>query len=56
MGEWAVYIHVFLTSTIVEGKWLALRSYLFTSGDRVPCTHFMGIPVDPRPGLVDMEK
>jgi hypothetical protein len=46
-----VEIHIFLTSALVGGEWLASRPGRFTPG-----THCIGGWVDPRAGLDDMEK
>jgi hypothetical protein len=50
-GGMDVYIQVFLTSAIVGGEWSASPQ-----AERVPITHWIGGWVDPRAGLVDMEK
>jgi hypothetical protein len=51
-----VYIHVFLTSALVGGEWLASRPGRFTPGERDPGTHWAGGWVGPRAGLDDVEK
>jgi hypothetical protein len=51
-----VQIHVFLTSTLVGGEWLASRPGRFTPGERAPGTHWIGGWVKPRAGLDDVEK
>jgi hypothetical protein len=51
-----VQIHIFLTSTIAGGEWLASRPGRFTPGERAPGTHWIGGWVDPRAGLNDVEK
>jgi hypothetical protein len=51
-----VYIHIFLTSTLVGGEWSASRPGLFTPEERTPGTHWIGGWVDPRIGLDDMEE
>jgi hypothetical protein len=51
-----VYIHIFLTSALAGGEWSASRPGLFTPGERVPGTHWIGGWVDPRAGLDDVEK
>jgi hypothetical protein len=51
-----VYTHVFLTSTLVEGECLASRPDRFTSGERVPSTHYIGGWMGPRGDLDDVEK
>jgi hypothetical protein len=38
-GGVEVYIHVFLTSALDGGEWLASRSGRFTTGERTPVTH-----------------
>jgi hypothetical protein len=51
-----VYIHIFLTSALAGGEWSASRSGRFTPGERAPDTHRIGVWVDPRAGLDDVEK
>jgi hypothetical protein len=51
-----VYIHVFLTSTIVEGEWSASHTSRFNPGERTPGAHFIGGWVGPRTGLDDVER
>jgi hypothetical protein len=46
-----VYIHIFLTSTLVINEWFASRPGSFTPG-----TNWIGGCVDPKAGLDDMEK
>jgi hypothetical protein len=46
---------IFLTSAIV-GEWSALHTGRFTPRERAPGTHWMGVWVDPRAGLEDVEK
>jgi hypothetical protein len=46
MGNGYIYIHVFLTSTLVGGEWLDSRPCRFSPGERVPNTHWIR-------GLVD---
>jgi hypothetical protein len=48
-----VYTHIFLTSALVGGEWLASVPGRFTSGERAPGTNWM---VGPRAGLDDVEK
>jgi hypothetical protein len=50
-----IYIHIFLTSALVGGKWSASRPCRFTPGERAPGTHLIGGWVDPRAGLDDVE-
>jgi hypothetical protein len=51
-----VYIHVFVTSTLVEGEWSISRPCPFTPGEKAPVIHWMAGWVDPTTGLDDMEK
>jgi hypothetical protein len=51
-----VYIHIFLTSTLVGGEWSALFPSRFIPEETAPCTHWIGGWVDPRAGLDDVEK
>jgi hypothetical protein len=55
-GGVGVYIHIFLTSALAGGEWLASRSDLFTFGGRVHGTYWIGDLVDPWAGLDDVEK
>jgi hypothetical protein len=58
-GGVALYIHVFLTSALVEGDWSASRPGRFNSGERAPrapSTYRIGGLVEPRTGLDDVEK
>jgi hypothetical protein len=48
-----VYIHIFLTSTLVGGEWSASRPDRFTPGERACGTHCIGGWVGPR---ADVEK
>jgi hypothetical protein len=51
-----VYIHIFLTLTLVIGEWSASSSDRFTPEERISCTNWIGGGVDPRAGLDDVEK
>jgi hypothetical protein len=51
-----VEIHIFLTSALAGGEWSTLRPGRLTPGERAPGTHWIGGGVDPRAGLVDLEK
>jgi hypothetical protein len=51
-----VWIHVFLISAIVGGKWLASRLGRFTLGKRAPGTNWIGDWMGPRTGLDDVER
>jgi hypothetical protein len=51
-----VEIHIFLTSTLVGGEWSASLPDRFTPGDRATGTHWIGGWVDPRAGMVDLER
>jgi hypothetical protein len=53
-GGMDVYIHIFLTPTLVGGEWSASRSGLFTHG--VPVTLWIGGLVGLRTGTDDVEK
>jgi hypothetical protein len=55
-GEVDVYIHIFLTSALVEGERPASRPSRFTPGERAPGTHWIGGWVDPSAGLDNVEK
>jgi hypothetical protein len=46
-----ILIHIFLTSSLAGGEWLASRSGRFTPG-----TYWIGGWVDPRAGPDDVEK
>jgi hypothetical protein len=51
-----VWIHIFLTSALVQGEWSASHRYRFTPGERAPCTQWIGGWMDPRAGMDDVEK
>jgi hypothetical protein len=51
-----VKIHIFLTSALAGGEWLASRPGRFTPMERAAGTHWIGGRVDPRAGLDDVEK
>jgi hypothetical protein len=51
-----VKIHIFLTSALAGGEWLASRLCRSTPWERAPGTHWIVGWVDPRAGLDDMEK
>jgi hypothetical protein len=51
-----VYIHIFLTSTLAGGEWVASRPGRITPRGRAPVTHWIGGLVDPRASLDDVEK
>jgi hypothetical protein len=44
------------TLALVGAEWSVSRACRFTSGERVPGTHYIGGWVDPRAGLDDMGK
>jgi hypothetical protein len=46
-----VWIHVFLTSALVEGEWLVSRPGRFIPGERASSTHWIGSWVGPGAGL-----
>jgi hypothetical protein len=48
-----VYIHIFLMSALVGGKWLASRACRFTPGERASGTHWIGGWVDSSVNDVD---
>jgi hypothetical protein len=50
-----VYIHIFLTSALVEGEWSASRPGRFTQG-MSPDIHWIGGWVGPSAGLDVVEK
>jgi hypothetical protein len=50
-----VEVHIFLTSALAGGEWLASLPGLFISGDRATGTHWIGGWVGPRDGLDDVE-
>jgi hypothetical protein len=49
-GGMDVYVHIFLTSSLVGGEWSASRPGRLISGERAPGTQ------NPRAGLDDVEK
>jgi hypothetical protein len=52
-----VYIHIFLTSSLVGGEWSASRpTHPLYPGERGPGTRWIGRRVDPRAGLEDVEE
>jgi hypothetical protein len=51
-----VWIHSFLTSALLGGKWSAPRTGRFTTRERAHSTHCIGGWVDPRACLEDVEK
>jgi hypothetical protein len=51
-----VQTHIFLTLALAGGEWSALRSCLFTPGERALGTDYIGVWVHPRAGLDDIEK
>jgi hypothetical protein len=55
-GGVVVYIHIFLTSTLIGGEWSALCLGRFNLGELAPGTHSIEGWVDPRDGVDDMEK
>jgi hypothetical protein len=55
-GGLDVWIHVFFTSALVGGEWLASRPDRFTPGERTPGTHRIGGWVGPRAGMDDAQK
>jgi hypothetical protein len=55
-GEVDVYIHIFMTTTVVRSEWSASRPCRFTPEERAPSIHCIGGWVRPRAGLDDVEK
>jgi hypothetical protein len=55
-GEADVSIHIFLTSALAGGKWSTSRLCRFTPEERAPGTNWIGVGVDPRAGLDNVEK
>jgi hypothetical protein len=55
-GGVEVWIHIFLTSALAEVEWSASQHGRFTPRERAPGTHSIGGWMDPRAGLVDLEK
>jgi hypothetical protein len=51
-----VYIHIFLTSALVGGKWSASRPGHFIPGERASGTHWIGGWVGPKASLDYVEK
>jgi hypothetical protein len=51
-----LYIHIFLTSSLVGGEWSASRPGCIIPGERAPGTHWIRGWVDPRACLDDFEK
>jgi hypothetical protein len=51
-----VPIHIFLTSALVGGQWSASCPCRFMPGERIPGTHWIGVWVDPKAGLDDVEE
>jgi hypothetical protein len=45
-----------LTSALAGGEWSASRPGRFTPGEKASSTHLIGVWVDPRAGLDDVEK
>jgi hypothetical protein len=54
MWEWMYRYTFFLISTLDGGEWSASHPGRFTSGERVPGTHWIGGWVDSRAGLDDV--
>jgi hypothetical protein len=50
-----VYIHIFFTSALVGGECSFTPGH-FTPGERANGTHWIGVWVDLRAGLNDLEK
>jgi hypothetical protein len=55
-GGLDVYIHVFLISAVVGGKWSVSRPGRFTPGDKFPDAHRKRGWVGPKTGLDDVGK
>jgi hypothetical protein len=52
-GEVDVYIHIFLTTAVVNGEWLTSRHSPFIPKERDSDTYWIGGWVGPRTGLDD---
>jgi hypothetical protein len=50
-----VLIHIFLTQALVGGECLASRPCRYISGERAPGTHSIGVWMDRKAGLDDVE-
>jgi hypothetical protein len=50
------YIHVFMTTAVVGGEWLASRPDRSNPGEKAPGTHGIGVWVGPRTDLDKMER
>jgi hypothetical protein len=55
-GGVVVYIHIFLTSTLVGGEGSASHPGCFTPGERAPGTHWIEGWANPGADLDDLEK
>jgi hypothetical protein len=55
-GEWMYRSTFSLTSALVGGEWSTSLPGRFTPGERAPGTHWIGVWVDLRAGLDDLEK
>jgi hypothetical protein len=51
-----VLIHIYFTSALDGGEWSASRPGRFNHGETAPGTNWIGVSVDPRAGLDDVEK
>jgi hypothetical protein len=56
MGEWMYKSTFFLTPALVGGEWSASRPCRFTSGERVPDTHWIRVWVGLRADLDNVEE
>jgi hypothetical protein len=54
-GGVVIWIHIFLTSALVEGEWSVSRSGHFTPGEGIRGIHWIGGWVGSRAGLNDVE-
>jgi hypothetical protein len=55
-GRAEVHIHIFLNSALIEGVLSASSPGRCTSEERAPGTYWIGVWVEPRAGLDDVEK
>jgi hypothetical protein len=54
-GGAGVQLRIFLTSALAGGEWSASHPGRFIPGERTPGTHWIGVWVDTRAGLDDVE-
>jgi hypothetical protein len=51
-----VWIHIFLTSALAGGEWSVSRPGRFTPRESSPSMHGIGVWVDPRASMDEVEK